>query len=55
MKTLTALALISLVCGVVLGATSFYIFHLPWILCLIIGAVAIIGLFLIGLILSAMT
>jgi len=54
MRTLTTLALISVVCGAVLGATSIFIFHLPWFMGVIIGVVAIIGLFLIGLVLSTM-
>lgn len=55
MGTLSTLALISLICGIVLAGTAFFIFHLAPILCLIIGVVSIAGLFIIGLILSTMT
>ncbi len=54
-RTLTTLALLSVVCAVVLGATSIFIFHLPLALGRLIGVVSIVGLFLVGLVLSTMT
>ena len=52
MEPLTQMAIISIICGLVLAATMYFVFQIAPAYCFFIGLMGAVGIFLIGLILS---